>query len=312
MRRNLLPLTTRPSKLVLVLLLASIITTGCGSADSTQTSIQTEATSETTASTADDGPDADEAIEVIFDGATCSVPASAETTAGSRVFVFTNQSDLPVRMKVMAITDDKTYGDLLAIETENGGPGNSWAGPPWAPEALISFQTVEMDLAEDQSALRYDLVAGPHAVLAFSTRSPLAIWLCGPLTVGNAEVDAAIIDVTFDGDECRTSGPTVVPAAAQPFVLQDLTGEGRADVRTMAITDDHTYGDLLDLQGEPGEYVPLPDWAEWPLTTFESVDRELGDNELGKKLLLEPGVHGIVVGTGKGLWFCGELTVTGS
>jgi hypothetical protein len=38
----------------------------------------------------------------------------------------------------------------------------------------------------------------------------------------------------------------------------------------------------------------------------------LGDNEVGKRLILEPGEHAIVVGTGKGVWFCGALAVTES
>jgi len=123
---------------------------------------------------------------------------------------------------------------------------------------------------------------------------------------------AKIIDIAFGGSACTSTGPTAVLTGVQSFVVKDLTGEGPADMRTMAITDGHTYQDLLDLQSQPGEYVPLPEWAEWPLTTFESVDRELGDNELGKKLILEPGEHGIVIRTDDGLWFCGALTVTES
>ncbi len=103
-----------------------------------------------------------------------------------------------------------------------------------------------------------------------------------------------------------------MPAGVHSFVVKDPAGESPADMRTMAITDGHTYQDLLDLQSEPGEYVPLPEWAEGPLTTFEPVDRELGDNELGKRLILEPGEHGIVVRTDEGLWFCGALVVTDS
>jgi hypothetical protein len=66
------------------------------------------------------------------------------------------------------------------------------------------------------------------------------------------------------------------------------------------------------LHTNPDEYVLLRPWAGWPLTTFEPVGRELGDNEVGKRLILEPGEHGIVVGTGKGVWLCGALAVTDS
>ncbi|MDX2342710.1 MAG: hypothetical protein QNL26_02565 [Acidimicrobiia bacterium] len=121
-----------------------------------------------------------------------------------------------------------------------------------------------------------------------------------------------IIELAFDGSVCTTTGPTVVPASVHSFVVKGLTGNSPADMRTMAITDGHTYQDLLDLQSQPGEYVPLPEWAKWPLTTFDPVDRELGDNELGKRLIPEPGEHGITVRTDEGLWFCGALVVTES
>ena len=121
-----------------------------------------------------------------------------------------------------------------------------------------------------------------------------------------------IIDITFDGSRCTYSGTTVVPTGVHSFVVKDLTGEPPADMRTMAIADGHTYQDLLDLQGEPGEYVPLPEWAEWPLTTYQPVDRELADNESANQLILEPGEHGITIRTDDGLWFCGALTVTDS
>ncbi len=153
---------------------------------------------------------------------------------------------------------------------------------------------------------------GAVTTLPASTVVPDATPSSTTLALQSERKVAVLLEVTFDGEACTTEGPTVVPTDTHSFVLKDLTGEGLADVRTMAIAEGHTYEDLLDLQSEPGEYVPLPEWAEWPLTTFEPGDRELGDNDLGKRLILEPGVHGIVVGTGKGIWFCGRLTVTDS
>ena len=85
-------------------------------------------------------------------------------------------------------------------------------------------------------------------------------------------VGADIIEVTFDGSACTVTGPDEVSTGVHSFVLLDLTSEGLADVRTMALQDGYTYQDLLDLQSEPGEYVPIPPWAEWPLSTFERVD----------------------------------------
>ena len=167
------------------------------------------------------------------------------------------------------------------------------------------------ELAANQKLDGYSLEPGPHAIYLGTSNNGL--WFCAPLLVTEASsTPVEIIEVSFDGSVCTTTGPAVASAGVHPFVLTDLTGEGLADVRTMAIADDHSYQDLHDLQSEEGEYVTLPPWAEWPPTTFEPVERELAENEIGKMLILEPGEHGIAVCTGKGTWFCGALQVTES
>lgn len=315
-----LPRMIQKPVLLLGLAIALLASAGCGSSDGEANTSAASTVTVATTSTSEDNPSTTaatissvgETIDVTFDGEGCSVDVAPEIPAGDRIFRYTNASELPIRIKVVLLNDGKSYQDLIAIETDNGGPGNSWSAPTWVQEALISFTPVEAEMADRQTALRYDLEPGPHAVIAFATTSPFAVWLCGPLNVadiGNIGT-AEITEVTFDGVVCTTTGPSEVATGAHSFVLTDLTGEGRADVRTMAISADHTYEDLLALQSETGEYVPKPEWAEWPLTTFESVERELGKDEVGKRLILEPGIHGIVVGTGKGIWFCGPLTVT--
>ena len=196
---NLLPLTIPKPRSLLGLALVLIASAGCGSseaeatappmdaADTTATSMTSDEASTTdagiSASSTTEEASADGTVGVTFDGSLCTIDDPTPVTIGDRVFVFTNNSDLPVRMKVMVIADGKMYEDLLAIQTENGGPGNSWSGPAWLPEALISFTATDLELADNQSVARYDLESGPHAVLAFATASPFAIWLCGPLAV---------------------------------------------------------------------------------------------------------------------------------
>ena len=66
-------------------------------------------------------------------------------------------------------------------------------------------------------------------------------------------------DVIFDGTECTVSGSTELPPGRYSFVLKDLSEE---DVHLFVsrLTDGKTFQDLLDLQSEPGEYVPEQDW----------------------------------------------------
>ena len=202
MPANLLtPNTARPSLLLCVILIL-VASAGCGTsnaessspstgpADTAQTSMVNAESSTTepaitTSSTTEALPTHD-TINVNFDGSVCSVEDPPETGPGDQAFVFTNESDLPARMKVMVVTEDHTYEDLLAIETENGGPGSSWSGPAWLPEATISFTAVDLELADNQSAMRYMLEPGLHAGLVFTTTSPFVIWLCGPLAVSGS------------------------------------------------------------------------------------------------------------------------------
>lgn len=135
-----------------------------------------------------------------------------------------------------------------------------------------------------------------------------------PSTTSIAEPLAEIIEVTFDGETCTSTGPYEVPAGEQSFVLIDLSTTSQAQQRAWAIDASHTYDDLLALQGEPGEYISLPEWATTALTTFRPIDRDLADNELGNKIVVEPGEYAITVGTGQpsGIWLCGQLIVVAS
>ncbi len=67
-------------------------------------------------------------------------------------------------------------------------------------------------------------------------------------------------EVIFDGTECTFSGPTELPKGKYSFVLKDLS-EMDVDLFVRRLTDEKKgYQDLLDLQSEPGEYHPRPDW----------------------------------------------------
>ncbi|MFW2383012.1 MAG: hypothetical protein ACN4GZ_14760, partial [Acidimicrobiales bacterium] len=221
-------------------------------------------------------------------------------------FVITNMTDEYLGLFVSVLEDGHAYQELIDLQT---APGRYYPKPQWVIYSQRITPDAPIELAPIQHVVGYDLEPGRHAIY-FGTANN-GLWFCAPLLVTDpSSSPPEIIEVRFDGSTCTATAPSVLPSGVRSFVLEDRTGEGLADVRTMAIADDHTYQDLLDLQDEEGEYVALPPWADWPLTTFEPIERELAENEIGKKLILEPGKHAIAVGTGKGTWFCGALQVT--
>ena len=127
----------------------------------------------------------------------------------------------------------------------------------------------------------------------------------------STEAAGAFFVVMFDGTECTTEGPTVVAAGDYPFVLTDLSDMTGADVRTQVLDDGYTYQDMLDFQGGAGEYFSPPEWAKFALNGFAPVEREMAENQTGKTIVLDTGLHAITVGTGRPstVWLCGSLHV---
>ena len=80
------------------------------------------------------------------------------------------------------------------------------------------------------------------------------------------EVVVEMGDVIFDGSECTVTVPTELPPGRYSIVLKNLSEED-VKIWTQRITEGKTYQDLLDLQNEPGEYVPEPDWVVGTIET---------------------------------------------
>ena len=139
---------------------------------------------------------------------------------------------------------------------------------------------------------------------------PTTTVATGESAASSAPTEA--FQVMFDGASCVVEGPGEVPAGSYDFVLTDDSGMEGADVRTMHLADGHTYADLEALQAQPGDYLKKPDWTEWSLNAFGQVDAVLADNQFGKVIVLDPGTHAIVVGTGRpsGTWLCAPVEVT--
>jgi hypothetical protein len=128
-----------------------------------------------------------------------------------------------------------------------------------------------------------------------------------------AQAKAEGIEVTFTGDDCAVSGPAALPAGDYLFVFKDLEGKSGADLTLGRLTDGNTYQDFFDLQGgEPGMYVPKPDYIDQSLTIVD-VDIDIATGEQRTTYSLEEGEYALYVFTfteGEwGQWFCGPLMV---
>ena len=93
-------------------------------------------------------------------------------------------------------------------------------------------------------------------------------------------------EVIYDGTECNVSVPTELPPGRYSIVLKNLSEE-EVKLWTQRITEGKTYQDLLDLQNEPGEYVPKPDWVVSAIETGSARDKPDGGKVYTYKFVSE-------------------------
>ena len=121
----------------------------------------------------------------------------------------------------------------------------------------------------------------------------------------------AEIEVAFDGNECTASGPSESVTGPHSFILNDLSDK-EVELWASRLDEGKTVQDLLDEQGEPGEWWPKPSWF-----THTQQARTVWINENGGEvwtyLLDEEGEYVVYVGidklTEKKLWFCAQTLV---
>jgi len=136
-----------------------------------------------------------------------------------------------------------------------------------------------------------------------------------PPTVPSQE-DAAIEvgEVIFDGTECTVSGLTELLPGRYSYVLVDLSDDN-ANLFVGRLTEGKTFQDMLDLQGEPGGYVPFIDdsyvWAVEPGIAWQKPD----GGEVHTYILTEEGEYTVglwswvTVTTPEKIWFCAPIWV---
>jgi len=117
------------------------------------------------------------------------------------------------------------------------------------------------------------------------------------------------IEVTWDGTECVVTGTSVVPVGYNEFIWRDLTEHGYG-LAVRYLHDGYSYQDLLNLQDEPGEFIPSrPSWVE------EIEGRYRRDDSLDAEVYTyhfdQEGNYDIHFWDSTFLWVCGGLTAVG-
>ena len=141
----------------------------------------------------------------------------------------------------------------------------------------------------------------------------LVIWkIMITLLVGcgvAADLPVPEIEVIFEGNGCTASGPTRLPTGDHSFAYKNLS-EDNIDLWVGRILDGKTYQDMLNLQSEPGEFIPQPSWTVHQRQLGKAWNESIG-GEIYTFDLNNEGEHYIVVGSysPKSVWFCGSFQV---
>ena len=132
-----------------------------------------------------------------------------------------------------------------------------------------------------------------------------------PNTRTSLETTSGMIEVTFDGKGCLTSGPLELPTGTNSILFRNLT-DGIVDLYAPQLIDGHTIQDLRDSQGEPGDYVSitLPGWVIHHIGYGGKIDTE-NDGEVYSFLMEEEGYYVLELWGHKPstTWFCAPIWV---
>jgi len=124
-----------------------------------------------------------------------------------------------------------------------------------------------------------------------------------PIPEDTSDASPPPIEITWDGNECIVSGPSEVPTGQYLFIWNNLSDEPAVEFWVSQILDGKTYQDVLDLQDEPGDYVPKPSFISNAPGYFDN------DDEVWRIMLGESGDYYIVLGHKHWMWHCVPLQV---
>ena len=112
-------------------------------------------------------------------------------------------------------------------------------------------------------------------------------------------------EVSWDGNECVVTGPSVVPVGNHGVIWKNHTDQF-FNLVVRYLHDGHTFQDLLDLQGEPGRMFPRPSWVEeieWTIRRDDPIGTDILTFHLNRE-----GNYDIHFWNSNFLWICGPLT----
>ena len=130
------------------------------------------------------------------------------------------------------------------------------------------------------------------------------------------EVVIEVGEVIFDGTECTVTGRTKLPPGKYSYVLRDES-EYEVQMYIGRLLEGKTTQDMLDLQGEPGAYLPKAvtdeayDWAYEPGSARLKPD----GGEIHTYILTDEGEYTVGVWSYETetipftIWFCAPLWV---
>ena len=131
---------------------------------------------------------------------------------------------------------------------------------------------------------------------------------------GSLPGESAVIEVTFDGNDCTVTGPSELPPGEHTFTFVDQS-EWEGELWLVYLDEGKSFQDNLDMQSEPGEWHPKQSWAHYDsVVSRESreTDGERIDTETWS--LNRVGEHTILcyVDDPRLLWFAAPLMIVES
>ena len=112
-------------------------------------------------------------------------------------------------------------------------------------------------------------------------------------------------EVSWDGQECQISGPSVVPVGYHQVTWKN-DSELSHSLAFRYLGDGHTLQDMLDLQGEPGRFFQRPSWVEdveWRGREVEAAGEEIRTYHLDRT-----GNYVFNAWSPSSIWICGHVT----
>ena len=120
-------------------------------------------------------------FEVTFDGRQCSVIGPSETTTGSRMFLFTNNSGKRAILYVCRLEAGKSWNDVLDYI---GEPGSDVPEVGWCRKTVGTLEGTE----ERSYAKAFSFQEGEYCILCEQTEDPAGIWPGSSFNVRSIEL----------------------------------------------------------------------------------------------------------------------------